>query len=76
MSPSSWVSQLSIILIKCLRQLANKEKRFVLAHSLGSFSSWLLGPVGSGPVVRQHIMMGSHSGQKERKEGPETHNPI
>jgi hypothetical protein len=33
------------------------EERFILASSFGGFSTWSVGPVAFGPVVKQHIML-------------------
>jgi hypothetical protein len=43
-------------MIKYLRKTTYKMKRYNLSHS---FSPWLLGPVGFGAVVKQHIMVGN-----------------
>jgi hypothetical protein len=47
---------------KDLRQLAYKEKRFIVVHNC------------FGPVVRQHIMTGTCGRGKEKGPGP--HNPT
>lgn len=41
-------SQISIPMIKCLRQSIYKEKRFTWAYSFKDFSSWLFCSAASG----------------------------
>jgi hypothetical protein len=38
-------SQLFVIVTKYLRQSTYTKERFILAHSFGSFSPWLVGPI-------------------------------
>jgi hypothetical protein len=42
---------------KCWRQSIYKEERFVLVHSFGGFSAWLIFSIDFGPVVRQNIIV-------------------
>jgi hypothetical protein len=41
---------------KYLRLSTYKEKRFILAHSFGSFNPWLSGLTVLGPLGKQYLM--------------------
>jgi hypothetical protein len=47
---------------KTPEKISLKLERLIFAHGSRAFRSWSLGSVISGPVVRQNIMMGVHSG--------------
>jgi hypothetical protein len=53
-----------------------KGERFILAHSFGGFSPWLVGEVAFGPVLGSTSQLTIHSmvtrSKKEEAGGPES----
>jgi hypothetical protein len=70
--------------MKYLRFSTLKEEKFILGYDFGGVGPWLIGLVAFGPVVRQHIIVGVHSGggcpphdcQEAKRETDRTGVPI
>jgi hypothetical protein len=71
----------------CNKMLAttNKEEGFILAHSFGGVSPWSVDTAAFEPVVRQHVVVRTHSRTSSLHRGgwkvkgsqkPGCHNPL